>query len=150
MKNKGFTLFEMIITLVVVGVLTALFAPNMIAMNRRIAYEEFVKQVKMYIVKVERESVRTSSQCTIEFGTKEIKSNCGRGEVLEVPDFVKVKNNEDLDFDFRGSAYFRDNFYLYFQSDYSPHDFCFEISLIGSVAIGDYKNNKCVSLGYIL
>lgn len=64
-KNTGFTLFEMLATVIVVGVIAAVAAPNLIGLLNRNRVNEAITQIEGAIKEAQKQAVRDGSSCTI-------------------------------------------------------------------------------------
>jgi prepilin-type N-terminal cleavage/methylation domain-containing protein len=65
-KNKGFTLVEMVVTAVVVGVLAAVSVPNLLGLYNQNKVKEGLAQVEGALKEAQRQAMRRGKSCTVE------------------------------------------------------------------------------------
>jgi prepilin-type N-terminal cleavage/methylation domain-containing protein len=71
-SNKGFTLVEMIVTLVIVGVIASIAAPNFLGLLNQNRVKDGLAQVEGAIKEAQRQAIRRGKTCKIKFVTKTI------------------------------------------------------------------------------
>ncbi len=71
-SNKGFTLVEMIVTLVIVGVIASIAAPNFLGLLNQTRVKDGLAQVEGAIKEAQRQAIRRGKTCKIKFVTKTI------------------------------------------------------------------------------
>ena len=83
--NTGFTLMEMLVTVIVVGVIAAVASPNLIGMLNRNRVNEAVAQVEGAIKEAQKQAIRQGKACTVAINTADndnIFSNTGTNNCL--------------------------------------------------------------------
>ena len=77
-KDNGFTLIEMIVTVVILGVLAAVAVPNLLGMYNRQRANAAIEQVEGAIKEAQRLAVRNGRSCAINInnGTRTISGGC--------------------------------------------------------------------------
>jgi prepilin-type N-terminal cleavage/methylation domain-containing protein len=78
-NNQGFTLVEILITLIVVGVLSAIIAPSFLAMLNKNKVNDALDQVRGALQEAQREALRKSKTCTVALtpgNQSKLASNC--------------------------------------------------------------------------
>ena len=68
-SNKGFTLIEMITTVIVIGVIASIAAPNLLGMLNQTRVKDGLGQVEGAIREAQKLAVRRGKPCTIVFST---------------------------------------------------------------------------------
>ena len=64
-KDRGFTLTEMIITVIVAGVLAAITAPSLVGLLNRNQVNEAQRQVESALREAQRQAIRRGKSCSI-------------------------------------------------------------------------------------
>ena len=77
-RNHGFTLFEILIVLVIVGILSAVTAPSFLAIFNKNKVNNALIQLRGALEETQREAIRKSKSCTVTIDTtsKKITSPC--------------------------------------------------------------------------
>lgn len=70
--NSGFTLIEMITVVIIVGVIAAIAAPNLLGMLNRSRLDEAMRQVAGGLKEVRKQAENRGKACKIKFVTKTI------------------------------------------------------------------------------
>ena len=68
-KNNGFTLLEMLITVIVVGILAAILAPNLIGLYNQNQVRDGLAKVESSLKEAQRQAIKLSKVCTVTFNT---------------------------------------------------------------------------------
>jgi prepilin-type N-terminal cleavage/methylation domain-containing protein len=68
-SSSGFTLIEMLVTLIIVGVIAAIAAPNFLGLLNRNRVNEAAQQVEGALKEAQRQAMRKGKQCTININT---------------------------------------------------------------------------------
>lgn len=71
-SNKGFTLVEMIVTVIIVGVIASIAAPNFLGLLNQSRVKDGLAQVEGAIKEAQRQAIRRGKTCKIKFVTKTI------------------------------------------------------------------------------
>jgi prepilin-type N-terminal cleavage/methylation domain-containing protein len=64
-SSSGFTLIEMMVVTIIIGVIAAIAAPNFLGLLNRNRANEAMRQVEGAIKEAQRQALRTGKQCTI-------------------------------------------------------------------------------------
>lgn len=68
-SNSGFTLIEMLITIIVIGVIAAIAAPNFLGLLNRNRVNQAQRQVEGALKEAQRQAMRIGKQCSIDINT---------------------------------------------------------------------------------
>lgn len=68
-SNSGFTLVELLMTLIIVGVIAALTVPNFLGLLNRNRVNDAALQVEGALKEAQRQAMRMGRQCTININT---------------------------------------------------------------------------------
>ncbi|MGL5943235.1 MAG: pilus assembly FimT family protein [Waterburya sp.] len=71
-SNKGFTLIEMITTVIIVGVIAALAAPNFLGLLNQSRVKDGLAQVEGAIKEAQRQAIRRGKTCKIKFEARTV------------------------------------------------------------------------------
>ena len=63
--NSGFTLIEMMVTIIIIGVIAAIAAPNFLGLLNRNRVNEAAQQIEGALKEAQRQAMRSGSQCSI-------------------------------------------------------------------------------------
>jgi prepilin-type N-terminal cleavage/methylation domain-containing protein len=64
-SNSGFTLIEMLVVVIIIGVIAAIAAPNFLGLLNRNRVNEAAQQVEGALKEAQRQAMRKGTQCTI-------------------------------------------------------------------------------------
>lgn len=64
-KNKGFTLIEMVVTIIIVGILSAVAVPSLLGLLNQTRVNDGRRQIESAIKEAQRQAVRRSVPCTV-------------------------------------------------------------------------------------
>lgn len=67
-KNQGWTLIEVAVVTIIVGVLAAIATPSMVGMKGRSDLKDAMGQVKAAIQEAQRAAIKVGSSCTVNLG----------------------------------------------------------------------------------
>ena len=67
--NYGFTLIEMIITVIIVGVIAAIASPNLLGLLNRNRVNEAMREIEGAFKEAQKQAIRSGRQCTINIDT---------------------------------------------------------------------------------
>ncbi len=156
-KSRGFTLIEMIVIVVVIGVLAAIAAPNLSQWLRQKEVDEALGQIDLALQETQSEAVKRNKSCELILARGEnppLSGNCLlsnrtlKGVVLN---HSRPANNWTITFDFKGENRDPANNPGTLRIS-SPHGTvrakCLVISVgIGLRRIGKYDDdeNKCIT-----
>ncbi len=68
-SSSGFTLIEMLVTIIIIGVIAAIAAPNFLGLLNRNRANQAMRQVEGAIKEAQRQALRTGKECTIKIDT---------------------------------------------------------------------------------
>ena len=69
MVTKGFTLIETLVTAVIIGVIAAIAAPNLIGLMNATRVKEGIAQIEGAIKEGQRQAIRLGKRCTVTVDT---------------------------------------------------------------------------------
>ncbi len=77
-RNSGFTLIEMLVTIIIVGVIAAISAPNLAGLLNRYRVNSALEEVEGAIKEAQKQAMRSGKSCTITINTvsKAISGGC--------------------------------------------------------------------------
>lgn len=64
-QEQGFTLIEMMVTVIIVGVLAAITAPNLIGLLDQTRVKDGLRQIESSLKEAQRQAMRRSSSCRV-------------------------------------------------------------------------------------
>ena len=71
-RDRGFTLIEMLVTIIIIGVIASLAAPNFLGLLNQSRVKDGLAQVEGAIKEAQRQAIRRGKTCKIKFVTKTI------------------------------------------------------------------------------
>jgi prepilin-type N-terminal cleavage/methylation domain-containing protein len=153
--DRGYTLTELMITLVIVGVIAAIASPNFLGLLSRIRLEGALQQLLGAINETQRLAMVRGKSCRININpsTNKITANSA-GCLLsdrQINSAIKIRSNfpgtTNITFSYRGSTTRMGTIVL--SSDYTDTQKCFVIALgTGIKRIGNYNGSKTGSVYY--
>ncbi len=82
-SSSGFTLIEMMVTIIIIGVIAAIAAPNFLGLLNRNRVNEAAKQIEGALKEAQRQAMRRGKQCSITIDpTSSTISNPANGCLL--------------------------------------------------------------------
>ena len=66
-ENKGFTLIEMVVTVIIVGVLAAVTVPSLVGLFDQMRVKDGLRQIESSLKEAQRQAMRRGSSCTVNF-----------------------------------------------------------------------------------
>ena len=63
--NSGFTLIEMLATIIIIGIIAAIAAPNFLGLLNRNRVNEAARQIEGALTEAQRQAIRRGRQCSI-------------------------------------------------------------------------------------
>ena len=64
-QERGFTLIEMIVTVIILGILSAITAPSLIGLFDQMRVKDGLRQIESSLKEAQRQAMRRGSSCTI-------------------------------------------------------------------------------------
>ena len=155
-NNYGFTLAELMIALVVIGVIAAIAAPNFLGLLNRIKVNSSLEQLVGAIRETQRLAMREGKRCRININpsTKILTatpSNCLLN-TRTIDDNVIIRTNlsgatPNISFSHKGNTTKMGTIVL--SSNFIDTQKCFVISLgLGIMRTGNYTGSKTGSVSY--
>jgi prepilin-type N-terminal cleavage/methylation domain-containing protein len=108
-KNRGFTLIEIMVVVMILGILASLAIPSFVAMNNRSKLNSGLIDLSTSLQEVQRTSIRTSKSCTLTFPASGsinpiINSSCLIAGNLPLDSF-KIRNDiTSVIFNYQGNT----------------------------------------------
>ena len=100
-QEQGFTLIEMIVTVIVVGILSAITAPSLIGLFDQMRVKDGLRQIESSLKEAQRQAMRRGSSCKVTLKTTDntITGNptqCLAGSKI-IDDRLEFKGNDGGD-----------------------------------------------------
>jgi prepilin-type N-terminal cleavage/methylation domain-containing protein len=105
-NEKGFTLLELIIVILVAGVLAAISAPSLLTWYQRMRVNNAMSQVQGSLQTAQREAIRRNTNCVvnIDSGNDKMTGDCFLQPDIPT-DWVDLKSNETtMNYSYRGTV----------------------------------------------
>ena len=158
-KDNGFTLTEMLVTLIVAGILAAISAPSLVGLLNRNQINEAQRQVESAIKEAQRQAIRRGRSCSVVINTASktisspdsgcLLSQRDVGEnTLVGGDKVSLKaNSSPLTINFTNKGVTDSNAVIVIESTLNNTKKCVAIAgTLGSVKTGIYTGNVNATL----
>lgn len=109
-SNSGFTLIEMLVVVIIVGVIAAIAAPNFLGLLNRNRVNDAAQQVEGALKEAQRQAMRKGKPCTVDINTtsKTISSSGANSCLLSTRDLnqnnIQLNSNRaSIDFSGKGN-----------------------------------------------
>lgn len=151
--HQGFTLLEVLVVVMVIGIMAGLMTPSMLGFVYRGRVNQGLSELKGIVQTTQREAIKKSQSCTVDLPLNETENPIITGTCLitgsVVLENVKIKynnaNSNKINFNFRGETSPLRTIVIY--SDQTKHKKCMVISNgIGMIRVGDYTSNDLLSI----
>lgn len=152
-SNYGFTLTELMITLIIIGIIAAIASPSFMGMLSRYRLEEALQQLLGAINETQRLAMVRGKSCriNINLSTNNITANSA-GCLLSdrsISDKITIRSNftgsTNITFSYKGSTTRMGTIVL--SSDHTDLQKCFVIALgTGIKRVGNYNGSKTGSV----
>lgn len=96
-KDRGFTLLEMITVIIIIGVVAAIAAPNLLGLLNRNRVNEAMREIEGGLKEAQKQAIRNRTRCTVNITANGISNPAGGGGCLlsnrVVNDLVTLNSN---------------------------------------------------------
>lgn len=148
-KNQGFTLIELTILVVIVGILSAIAAPSFLSMLNKNKVNDALDQVRGALQEAQREAIRKSQSCTVTLDTtnNKVTSSCLVTGDRTLPSGVAIAANGNgspptITFSFRGNTTDSRTIILYMSDGSTQENKCLILSNgLGIMRTGNYSGD---------
>ena len=149
-KDQGFTLLEILIVTIIVGILGAIATPSFLAMNNRAKVNDAVNTVKGALQEAQRQAMRKGMQCSITLNTTNNTITSTNGCLVTgdrtLPTGVTMSSSggNTISYGMRGNTTTQTTIRIYF-ADGTGTQKCLALSMpLGVIRTGTYQSNSCV------
>ena len=153
-SDRGFSLFEMLIVVILIGIVAAISVPNFLSMYSRYQVDRALNTLEGAIKESQKQAMRQGKLCRVNIdpNTNNITgnpTNCLLSD-REIENGIDIRTNlsgatPNISFSYKGST--TKSGTIVVSSDYTDEQKCFVISLgIGIMRTGDYTGSKTGSV----
>jgi prepilin-type N-terminal cleavage/methylation domain-containing protein len=142
-SNSGFTLTEMIVTIIIIGVIAAIAAPNLLGLLNRNRVNEAVRQIEGAIKEAQRQAIRESSSCTVNItsATRTVSGGCLLSNRI-INSNVNINSDHTIAFSGKGNT--DSSATIVVSTSNNNVQKCLNISAgLGLIREGDYDGTNC-------
>ncbi|GAB4234790.1 MAG: hypothetical protein Kow0049_18910 [Stanieria sp.] len=147
-SNSGFTLIEIVITSIVVGVLAAISVPNLFGLFTQNTVKADISKIESALKEAQRQAIRKSKQCTVSIDYSSspiaISSNppdciLSKREIDETLVMKSEPNDSTLDITFSYKGNVQNSYTIVLYSDFASTRKCVYVSDgLGIIKQGSY------------
>lgn len=154
-SDRGYTLTELLVTLVIVGVIAAIASPNFLGLLSRYRLEGALQQLLGAINETQRLAMVRGKSCRININPSTHKITANTAGCLlsdrNLDDSITIRSNftgsTSITFSYKGSTTRMGTIVL--SSDHTDMQKCFVIALgTGIKRVGNYNGSKTGSVAY--
>ena len=153
-KERGFTLTEMLVTVIVAGILAAITTPSMVGMFNNSKVKSALEELNGALTEAQRQAMRRGKSCTVSIDTTHNQITVATGTGSEgcllsdrtFPDELKMTTNisgNQVKFSFRGNTTLSDQGTIVITTQNGSGDQrCLVVSnALGAIKTGIYNGN---------
>ncbi|MDJ0577944.1 MAG: prepilin-type N-terminal cleavage/methylation domain-containing protein [Xenococcaceae cyanobacterium MO_234.B1] len=156
-KSQGFTLIEMLATAIIISIVAAIAAPNLLGLLNRNRVNQGLAELEGAIQEVQRQAIRSGKSCTVTIDTSDndITGGCllstrNLNENLDITTNVAnngTANNYDIVFSGKGNTSNNGAIFVIYMSSGTNQQKCFVIdNSLGATRTGEYTGDPTGTL----